>query len=161
MICKKNDAIKGAPGQQMSAGLRHSLSRPFVSRSFFSPTSSSAPLLRILGMDWETEDNMGSGPGKAEAASMGPHLMCREGVQDVVSVGCLFLSLAISTSPSSTSLPQTPPELPTNTARLMPLSKSKLHAAQSFQKASLKIARTLMQAADKAKEKQRSRHPSS
>lgn len=75
--------------------------------------------------------------------------------------GGLYLSLASDTSPSSTSLPQTPSELGINTARLETLNTSKQHAVQGFQKASLEITCTLMRAADKAKEKQRSRHPSS
>lgn len=72
-----------------------------------------------------------------------------------------YLSLASDTSPSSTSLPQAPSELGVNTARLETLNTSPQRAVQGFQKASLKITCTLTRAADKAKEKQRSRHPSS
>lgn len=95
---------------------------------------------------------------------MGPHLTGSKGTGAQCpweTPGCLCLSLAGDTSSSSTSLPQAPPELTVNTAILTPLNKSKQHAVRGFQKASLKITCTLMQAADKAKEKQRSRHPSS
>lgn len=110
------------------------------------------------------EDNTRSGPGKAERhlprdlisrAAKGTGAWCPWEM-----TGCLCSSLAGDTSPS-TSLSQAPPELTINTVRLMPLNTSKQHAVQGFQKASLKITCTLMWAADKAKEKQRSRHPSS
>lgn len=74
--------------------------------------------------------------------------------------GSLCLFLVGNTNPSSPSLSQAPPELP-QLGQTQPLNTSQQGSVQGFQKSQAQNNSTLMQAADKGKEKQRSRNPSS